>query len=257
MNFDNTDWYGPSGIKRRASHSLSAQIRRFFLFFPITKIILMVFVILFIMSYTFSWLFNVSIDSIYIYLGLVPFLLIRGIFVWTIFTYMFIHANLIHLLSNAIVLYFIGRYVEAWLGSRDYILTFIICGLSAALLTLLAAITLPYINPRAGFLMDTLYLGASGAILGLFSVLAMDRPNTEMIFFFFLPPFIIIPYKGKAKNLLYMIALVELILGVLAFPFDIWGHFGHLGGLLSGVILYKYFLWKKIYTRQYGVEFRG
>ncbi len=187
--------------------------------------------------------------------GLIPFEFVLGHY-WTLFTHIFIHSLYItHLLFNAIALYYIGRYVESLIGSRLMIVVFFITGISGGILTILASFLLPYINPLSSHLANSIYIGASGAILGLFSFFVSDNPNAEFIFFIFLPFPIIIPIRARGRTLLIILLITELFFGILSLPFDFYGRWGHLGGLISGILLYRYWLWKEVYKRAYGVEF--
>ncbi len=174
----------------------------------------------------------------------------------TLFTNMIIHFGFFHYLFNAIALIFIGRYVETLLGPRKTILAFIVSGIFGGILTIIVAFLLPLVNPLASYMVDSYFAGASGAIFGLFAILVSDQPNAEIIFFLFPPVIpIIIPIRARGKVLLTILMIAELIFGLIALPMDPYGHFAHLGGMVCGVLLYKYYLWKLIYRRVYGVEF--
>lgn len=228
--------------------SMAFRLKREFYRMPGVYSILTVLVFMQILEYIYP-------SSVYT-LGLTPAQFLRGYF-WTILTHIFIHdpRYLTHLLFNGIALYIIGRYAEPMLGTRLVILVFMLTGLMGGALTILASILLPYVNPFARHLIATTVIGASGAILGLFSFIISDNPNAEVIFFIF-PPFpIIIPIKARGKTVLRILIITELLFGLLSWPFDVYGRWGHLGGLLGGIILYKYWLWKEVYKRSYGVEF--
>ena len=79
-------------------------------------------------------------------------------------------------------------------------------------------------------------VGASGAVFGVLLAFGMLFPNTELMLLF--PP---IPIKAKYFVIIY--GLVELFLGVQNQSGDNVAHFAHLGGMLFGFILIKY--WNK------------
>jgi len=225
------------------------QIRREIMRYPA------LFGLIFVMFFMVIIEYIVGIYRVAFYLAFIPYLFLSG-FYWTLITHIFLHANFLHFFFNAIALYFVGRYSEQLLGSKLMLLSFLLSGIVGGLLTLVMALILPFVNPFAMHLMDAIFLGASGAIFGLFAILVSDRPNIDIIFFLFLPIIpIILPIRGKGKNILMMLIIFELIFGLLALPGDPYGRFGHLGGMLTGVLLYRYYLWKKIYERVYGVEF--
>src|SRR3954447_11918646 len=76
---------------------------------------------------------------------------------WTFLSYMFVHAGLLHLLGNMLMLFVFGTAVESRMGSRNFILYYLFCGVGAAVFSLLLAGVMP-IGP---------FVGASGAVLGV------------------------------------------------------------------------------------------
>jgi membrane associated rhomboid family serine protease len=84
-------------------------------------------------------------------------------------------------------------------------------------------------------------VGASGAIFGLLLAFAMLLPN-QPIFFMFIP----VPIKAKYFVIIY--ALIELWGGVAASSGDNVAHFAHLGGMIFGFFLLKY--WQNKYKNQ-------
>jgi len=83
--------------------------------------------------------------------------------------------------------------------------------------------------------MDIPTVGASGAVFGILLAFGMLFPNTQLMLLF--PP---IPIKAKYFVIGY--GVLELYLG-LAQPGSNVAHFAHLGGMLFGFILIKY--WNK------------
>lgn len=80
---------------------------------------------------------------------------------------------------------------------------------------------------------DVPMVGASGAVFGILLAFGMLFPNTELMLLF--PP---IPIKAKWFVLFY--GLFELYSGFNINPYDNVAHFAHLGGMLFGFILIKY-----------------
>jgi membrane associated rhomboid family serine protease len=79
-------------------------------------------------------------------------------------------------------------------------------------------------------------IGASGAIFGLLAAFAMMFPNVELMLIF-------LPIPIKAKYLVPVYAIIELVFGVAGFEWDNVAHFAHLGGALVGFIVVRY--WKR------------
>lgn len=84
--------------------------------------------------------------------------------------------------------------------------------------------------------MNVPVVGASGAIFGILMAGFLLYPNTEMMILFF-------PFPIKVKYLVSVLAFMELYEIVGNKPFDNVAHFAHLGGMLFGWILVKY--WNK------------
>jgi len=84
--------------------------------------------------------------------------------------------------------------------------------------------------------MDIPTVGASGAVFGVLLAFGVLFPNTRLMLLF--PP---IPIKAKWFVLGY--GVIELFAGVLNQPGDNVAHFAHLGGMIFGYILIKY--WNK------------
>ena len=99
-------------------------------------------------------------------------------YVWTWITSIFAHGGLGHLLVNAIVIYFFGRLVEQYVGSRDFTLLFLGSGILAGLAQIGFGILQ---NDPTGA------LGASGAALAILGVLTVLNPNLRVYLYFLLP----------------------------------------------------------------------
>ena len=76
-------------------------------------------------------------------------------------------------------------------------------------------------------------LGASGALFGVMFAFAYLFPNTELYLLFF-------PFPIKAKYLVFFYALYELYSGLHQAPGDTVAHLAHIGGLLVGFIILKF-----------------
>ncbi|GAA4373212.1 rhomboid family intramembrane serine protease [Hymenobacter koreensis] len=85
-------------------------------------------------------------------------------------------------------------------------------------------------------------VGASGAIFGILLAFAYLFPNTELMLLFF-------PFPIKAKYFVTLYGIYELYAGVQRNPGDNVAHFAHLGGMLFGFLLLKY--WEKNQSRFY------
>ncbi len=95
---------------------------------------------------------------------------------WTFVTYMFVHANLLHLLVNMLILWLFGSQLEARMSADGrhpyrFVAFYMFCGIGAAIFAMILAT----ISPLPPF------VGASGACLGIVVGLAMLAPEAEVI----------------------------------------------------------------------------
>jgi membrane associated rhomboid family serine protease len=159
--------------------------------------------------------------SINFYLGLVPILVWSKFFLWQLFTYIFLHGGLSHLLFNLLSLWMFGGELENYWGSKKFLFYFFFCGIGAAICTVTLS---PY--------QFIPIIGASGAIYGILLAFGWLFPN-RLIYVYFLFP---IP----AKYFVIIFGLLEF------FYFSTEGTGGgiarltHLGGLLFGLIYMVY-----------------
>jgi membrane associated rhomboid family serine protease len=79
-------------------------------------------------------------------------------------------------------------------------------------------------------------VGASGAIFGILLAFGMFFPNVELMMLFF-------PIPVKAKYFVIFYGLLELYSGLQQQTGDNVAHFAHLGGMIFGYIVIRY--WKK------------
>lgn len=177
-----------------------------------------------------------------------------------IITYMFLHGGFFHLFFNMFTLFMFGIMLEQAMGSRRFLLFYMVCGIGAALiqeavwtLTLPDLITkqladlngLPVDRINEAIRLDPSILagnynffttvGASGAIYGVLLAFAMLFPNRPLYFMF-------IPVPVKAKWMMLIWGGLELLLGM-SEARDGIAHFAHLGGMIFGFMLIAY--WKK------------
>ena len=140
---------------------------------------------------------------------------------WTFFTYMFVHAGLLHLLGNMLMLFVFGSAVESRMGSRAFILYYLLCGVGAAVFSL-ALSSLMDVGP---------FVGASGAVLGVALAFAMYWPDAELAVF----P---IPVPIRAKTLVALLVGLDVFFSFLT-PRDGIAHLAHIGGVAFGYLYFR------------------
>jgi membrane associated rhomboid family serine protease len=168
-------------------------------------------------------------------------------------TYMFMHANLEHIFFNMFALWMFGSIVERVWGPKKFIFYYISCGIGAGLIQELTQfISLYLMMANSGYDVSLMQLfslsaadaqalnawttvGASGAIYAVLLAFGMLFPE-ERMFIFPLP----VPIKAKWFISAYIV--IELF-SALATKGDNVAHFAHLGGMLFGFLMIRY--WRK------------
>jgi membrane associated rhomboid family serine protease len=236
--------------------------RNFLALPPVVKNIILINVLMLIANWTAKSVFGVDLSTI---LGLYypkseQFMPLQ------ILTHMFMHANFMHLFFNMFALYMFGGILENIWGPKRFFIYYMVCGLGAAFvhesvimfqynkimniitpdqLQLVLNDGAAYLNEGKVFTNETMMnlqkllniptVGASGAIFGVLLAFGVLFPNTQLMLLF--PP---IPIKAKYFVIGY--GAIELWLAVTQ-PGSNIAHAAHLGGMLFGYILIRY--WRK------------
>jgi membrane associated rhomboid family serine protease len=180
-------------------------------------------------------------------------------------THMFMHGGLMHLVFNMFALWMFGRVLESVWGPRRFFIFYFVTGIGAAVFySLVNFIEFQYIASKLSpetvqmvmnngaellnqgqnyvdspgklnLLLNVPTVGASGAVFGILLGFGMLFPNTELMLLF--PP---IPIKAKYFVMIY--GAIELFSGITGAGGNV-AHFAHLGGMLFGFIMIKY--WNK------------
>jgi membrane associated rhomboid family serine protease len=95
--------------------------------------------------------------------------------------------------------------------------------------------SIQYLDQLIRYRMDIVTVGASGAVFGILLAFGMMFPNALLYVFFAIPV--------KAKYFVMIYGALELYLGISNNPGDNVAHFAHLGGMIFGFFLIKY--WNK------------
>ena len=229
---------------------------------PVVKNIIMINVIMILAYYAANSVWGIDLNSL---LGLY-FPKSEQFKPLQIVTHMFMHGNFWHIFFNMYALFIFGPVLENVCGPKRFFIFYMVCGLGAAF-THESVIFLQYnhlvqnlspgdlqvvLNEGTAYfhqgkvftapdmqslqlLLNTPTVGASGAIFGVLLAFGVLFPNTQLMLLF--PP---IPIKAK-----YLVAgygALELYLAVTQ-PGSNIAHAAHLGGMLFGYILIRY--WRK------------
>ncbi len=154
-------------------------------------------------------------------LGLWP--LGHGFLPWQVVTYAFLHGSLGHLFFNMLGLWMFGSELERLWGRQRFMQFYGASVLSAAGAQLLVTWLLGSMYPT---------VGASGGLFGLLLAYGMTYPNRTIVPL--IPP---IPMKAKVFVAIY--GGLELLMGVTGSASGV-AHFAHLGGMLGGFLMLRY-----------------
>lgn len=193
---------------------------------------------------------------------------------WQIFTHMFMHGSVTHILFNMFALWMFGTAVEQVLGSKRFLFIYISAGLGAVLFQLgyyyfnyiplhsdlIASgltdgeiVKMLTSNETIGSLSDMqlsklreLYpvynasmVGASGCIMGILAAFGMMNPEAKLMLIF-------LPIPIKAKYFIPGIILLDVISAMTGQSFfspSNTAYMAHVGGALTGFLIMWY--WKK------------
>lgn len=178
----------------------------------------------------------------------------KDFYAFQIITYMFMHDthSFTHILFNMFAVFMFGRILENVWGPKRFLFFYLVTGIGAGLIqelvwffelrdVLFASQQLiEYGGPspvsKPEFLNMFVTIGASGAVFGILLAFGMLFPNVPLYLMF-------IPIPIKAKYFVVFYGFAELFMGISNFGGDNVAHFAHLGGMLFGYVLIKY--WKK------------
>jgi membrane associated rhomboid family serine protease len=236
--------------------------RGFFALPPVVKNIILFNIVMLLADFTVRSVFGLELTMI---LGLY-FPKSDQFMPLQIFTHMFMHGSFWHLFFNMYALYIFGQVLEQVWGPKRFFIYYMVCGLGAAFVHETVILfqyekVMNFLSPdqleivlnegssyfREGkvfsdetmkslqLLLNTPTVGASGAVFGILLAFGVLFPNTQLMLL--IPP---IPIRAKYFVLIY--GGIELYLAFTQ-PGSNIAHAAHLGGMLFGYILIRY--WRK------------
>ena len=184
---------------------------------------------------------------------------------WQIVTHMFMHSqyDFTHIFFNMYALYLFGTALENYWGTKKFVIYYMTCGVGAFFLHMgvsyfeiqkmmqsltdkeIYQVMITGLQEGRAYkvqmvelysAINTGVVGASGAVFGVLLGFGMLFPNTELMLLF--PP---IPLKAKYFVMIY--GAIEFFLAMRQTTGDNVAHYAHLGGMLFGYLLLKY--WQK------------
>lgn len=159
---------------------------------------------------------------------------------WQFITYMFMHADIWHLIFNMFGLWMFGYVIENLWGSKRFLNYYLLTGVGSALFFLITKeIQIqPYLDNVPQDVLNSFYniriVGASGAVYAVLMAYGLTFPNNIVHLYFVLP----VKMKWFITGL-----IVYSIFRETTGSQDGIAHLAHLGGMLIGFVIIKY--WKK------------
>ena len=169
---------------------------------------------------TLSYLFQSELFSVVNYLALPVSLKALLVKPWTILSYMFMHVEFFHILSNLIYLYFAGQIFLQYFNAKKLYSIYILGGLAGGFSYLLAFNLFPVFNSYS----SSHLMGASASVLTVLFAVATYVPNYK----------INLPFIGSIP--IKYLAIASVFIDIISIPeSNPGGHIAHLGGALFGV----------------------
>ena len=201
------------------------------------------------LAYITTWVLELRGIDLTSLLGL-HFFLASNFHVYQFVTYMFLHGSLTHIFFNMFALWMFGSVIERVWGPKKFLFYYICCGIGAGIVqeivqyatySIEGIAAYQYVNAGGVQMTTDAYInlwttiGASGAVYAILLAFGMIFPNERL----FIIPF---PFPIKAKWLVVGYIAIELF-SAMSGPGDGVAHMAHLGGMLFGFLLIRY--WQK------------
>jgi len=212
---------------------------------PITKNLLIINLIAFLATIVLQ-LRGIDLADI----GGLHFFMANDFHFYQFITYLFLHANFMHILSNMFGLWMFGCVIENVWGPKKFLFYYILCGIGAGLIQEIVQLGQFYMTIHAqdptvtigeiftigeqlsGQLNAWTTIGASGAVYAVILAFGMTFPNERL----FIIPF---PFPIKAKWFVLGYVAIEFF-SALGSSGDGVAHTAHLGGMLFGFLMIRY-----------------
>lgn len=166
-------------------------------------------------------------DTVFSWLGLIPYTVVRDYRIWQPVTYIFVHAGVMHLAFNLLAVWMFGVELERLWGTRAFTKFFFVCGIVAGLATLAVALL-----PIDAAWRERTYLGvtvgASGAIYGILYAWARAFPYRTVLMFLIFPM--------QARWFVAVIIGIDFLIAAQTRLTSEAAHLAHFAGLLAAYV---------------------
>lgn len=154
---------------------------------------------------------------------------------WTLVTYMFLHVDFIHILSNLLWLYWFGIVFVQELGLKKLLSTYLLGGFAGGILYVVFYNIFPVFEPARA---TSIALGASASVMAVVIAAATFQPDRRM-------HLILI---GPVK-IVYIALVMFILTSMVDFSVNTGGKIAHIGGGLTGFLIAYYYRQGKDITR--------
>ncbi len=185
------------------------------------KKLLITYVAIFVVQHLVDQFMGGNLRGIF---ALTPLSTLKGM-IWQIFTYSFLHVDVMHLVLNLMVLAFVGSDIESVWGTKRFFIFYSFCILVAGIVYMLMQLVMW--NPMY---LSLPMMGASGGIYGLLLAYGVLFPDREMLFMMIFPM--------KSKQFVMLLAGIEFLQALFSGQNGL-SAIAHLSGMGAGLL----FMW--------------
>lgn len=147
--------------------------------------------------------------------------------IFTLISYQFMHGGWGHIMFNMLFLYIFGDNIESSLGSRFFVLFYLVAGAAAALSEL-------YFDPYFGLNNPGVLVGASGSISGILGAYLLRYPSSRILTWV---GFILF-FKIRAVWFIGLWISLQFFYQLMT-PGTGTAYIAHIGGFIAGIIMYR------------------
>lgn len=141
---------------------------------------------------------------------------------WTLFTYMFLHKDVWHILFNMLWLYWFGTIFLQYLDQKKLVSVYLLGGISGAVLYILSFNIFPVFRDIVS---ESVAIGASASVMAVVIAIAAYVPDYTVSLFLF----------GRIK-IKYMALAIFVLTSFMDFSVNSGGKLAHIGGALFGYL---------------------
>ena len=146
---------------------------------------------------------------------------------WTVFTYMFLHVDFLHILFNLLWLYWFGTVFIQEIGLKKLLSTYLLGGLFGGLLYVAFYNLFPVFEPVVE---TSIALGASASVMAVVIAAATYRPERRMHLVLIGP-----------VRIVYIALVMFILTSMVDFSVNTGGKIAHIGGALTGFLFAYYY----------------